>query len=210
VSIDHWKRAIDRTPPLITAPWGEQAVTDTATVFGVTLYNPWTSGEHNTPRFVDWQFSRAAVKVYGRPLSRTQYDDGNWPARDRDDVRTWLTKAAVLLTLELLILLVSELGYSRRREPGGRAATVMHWLAVLPLMAFIIADSGYRIRGATVVMPLLLRLLREAAGMLPSQTAFAVVVAAIPISAMYALLERQFRRSEPALVNVAATKGTPR
>jgi hypothetical protein len=201
VSIDHWRRAATGTAPVITAPWGEHAVADTATVFGVTLYNPWTSTADNTPRFVEWQHQRATADVYGRPMTRDEYRAaGPRPPRAAGDARAWLVNAAFLLTLGLVVLLVSELGYSHRRRLGSRATVVVQWLGALPLMALIIADAAYRVRGGGVVILLLHRALLDLGALMPSNAVLAVVVAGLPVAAAYALLERQFRRSEWALV----------
>ena len=200
LSIDHWRRANGAWPPAILAPWGERAAADTATLLGVRLYNPYSSGEGSSPRFVEWQFERATAAVYGRSLTQAQYDTASvLPSRDRGDVRLWLVDGAALMTFGLLVLLLAETGYSRRWRPGSRMPVVMQWVAALPIFAAIILSVAIRVRDADVANPLLHALLRAAAHALPTNPAAALAIAAVPVLAAYALLERQFGRSEPAI-----------
>jgi hypothetical protein len=201
VSIDHWRRGSRGTAPVISAPWGEEVVADTAIVFGVTLYNPFTTVESNTPRFREWQFERATTEVYGEPVALEAYERGYTPPHHIvGGVRTALATGAVLLIFGLAILFVSELGYSHRRRPGSRTTLIVQWGAALLVMGFMAADVAYRVRGGDVVLVLVRRGLVELGARLPSNVMLAVVMAALPVAAAYALLEWQFRRSEPGLV----------
>jgi hypothetical protein len=206
VSLDHWRRAEGASPPVIIAPWGERAVADTATVLGRTLYNPFTSPEHASSRFIAWQFARATTEVYGRPLTQAQYDTmSSYPPRLDGGPRAWLVNAAALLSFALVIALLSEFGFSRRLRQGTMRARLAPWLSVIPITAVIAPQLLLRVRDADVSGSLLHGALLALANELPANPVLALVVAAGPVAAMYVLLEWQFRHSELSMV----TKPTP-
>lgn len=201
VSLDHWRRAPSASAPVIIAPWGERVVADTGTVLGMTLYNPYTSSDQSSSRFVAWQFERAATAVYGRPLTKAQYDTMSvYPRRYDGGPRAWLVSTAALLVLGLLIALLSELSLSHRLRPGSMAARVAPGLIVLPPAVTLAAGVLLRVRYTDAAMPLLRGATRTVADALPANPVLALVVACMPVAVTYALLEWQFRQSESAMV----------
>lgn len=60
--------------PLLRAPWGESVRTDTLTLFGRTLYNPYTVREGNSGRLASWQFERLRMEHFGAPIARTAFE----------------------------------------------------------------------------------------------------------------------------------------
>lgn len=197
VSVEYWRQAPKGQAPVIVAPWGERIVADTMTVLGRTLYNPYTSEAQCSSRFEEWQFERATAAVYGRSLTLMQYDADRGALRGgMANPREWLVGAAALLTLGLFMLFLAELGYSHRLRPGSWMPWIAQFLAVAPVFAFMIADVMYRPRMAGVVMPLIRAGLRQIATALPANLFVVFVAAGVPVAAMYALLEWQFRRTE--------------
>lgn len=109
---------------------------------------------------------------------------------------TWLVSGAALLTIGLSLMLLSALGrrWTRRRAPMMGEA-----LAALPVIAFVVADAGLEMRRGVGIKPMLYGVARGIGAAIPEHVWLALVIAAVPL-AMYALLEAEFRRSEPALV----------
>ncbi len=66
---------MNRKAPLIEAPWGEAFQPPVFRLYGFDIYNPYAVGCGNSERFLDWQFNRATVAVYGRPLPRDKNMD---------------------------------------------------------------------------------------------------------------------------------------
>jgi hypothetical protein len=73
--VDFWVLAKDGKAPLIQAPWGETFQPPVFRAYGFDIFDPWAVGCGNSERFLDWQFSRASLAVYGRPIPRRR-DEG--------------------------------------------------------------------------------------------------------------------------------------
>jgi hypothetical protein len=188
-------------------PWGERAEADTATVLGLTFYNPYTTPEHSSPRLKAWQFARATAEVYGRPLTQAEYDSmSEYPPRLDSSPRARFLGAIALLSFGLLIALGSELAYSRWPRPGTMAAHAVALIGAVPVLVLGAGQFFLRVRGSDATGPLLRIALRTMAAELPDNPVLALVIAGIPLAALYALLELQFRRSESAMVPTLPTR----
>jgi hypothetical protein len=65
---EYWRLAFGGAP-VIRAPWGESVHPTELRVGPAAIYNPFTVDRGNTRRFQSWQWDRAAVAAYGRPVS---------------------------------------------------------------------------------------------------------------------------------------------
>lgn len=59
--------------PLIESPWGESWQPPTERLLGVAIYNPYSFGPANSPRFFEWQFRRATKAVYGEEMDYADF-----------------------------------------------------------------------------------------------------------------------------------------
>jgi hypothetical protein len=69
-SLEFWLPVKGGKAPLIKAPWGETFQPPVFHKSGFDIYDPYAVDCGNSERFLDWQFNRAAVAVYGRPIPR--------------------------------------------------------------------------------------------------------------------------------------------
>jgi hypothetical protein len=119
LSLEYWKHAPGGTAPVIRSPWGETYQPAAVSVFGYTLYNPYSTGPNNSRRFFDWQFERATELVYGQLLNSRQLraakKAGLRPIASRERIRI-LDLAAVTLLLLALIFLREIFRWSRVRR----------------------------------------------------------------------------------------------
>lgn len=198
VPLEFWRRVPTTGAELIASPWGETARPDTLSLPGMTVFNPFTSHEENTQRFIEWQFERATTAVYGRPLTLAAYDaDGaRHPARVTSSARMVLLNGGAILIVFLLLMWVSECSHSYRNAMRGRRGLV----AVLPTMLPMLLVTGDMIagakRGTGLIVPATEALLLELSRMLPANPVVILALIAPPAIALFLLLEWQSGRSE--------------
>jgi hypothetical protein len=198
VALEYWRRSPDGRPSAIVAPWGESYPPDTLTVLGVTFHNPYSSGAGSSERFIEWQFERATTAVYGRPISLAEYDaDGAVrPPRVTRSPRMQILNGGAILALVLLIAFLGELARWHRLSRTRPGRTIAMVVAVAP-MFFVIVDMFYGIRHETLLItPATEAVLLHLSRILPAGLLPVIVAAAVPVIAMYALLEWQFGKSE--------------
>ena len=185
----------------IFAPWGERVAADTISILGTMYFNQFTTTKQSSDRFVAWQFANATKAVYGRSISREDYRDKNLP-RPRPVTRAWrvqLLGAGLALALMFFILFTNEIAFSRTlsRLRLVQKVALGGLLSILPITVVGGAALYYSGRRVNVmVMPMLDRALLAISRALPPNPILIVLVALLPVVAMYAILEWQFRRSE--------------
>jgi hypothetical protein len=69
-SLDFWVPVKGGKAPLMKAPWGETYQPPVFHESGFDVFDPYAVGCGNSERFLDWQFNRAAIAVFGRPVPR--------------------------------------------------------------------------------------------------------------------------------------------
>lgn len=199
VSLEYWEKA-DGPLPRITAPWGETAEPYVVRVFNRVYYNPFTSREANSDRFDNWQFERATTVVFGRPLQLKDFKDGQVnPRRVTQGPRMIVLNIAAALMFAFAVLIGTGL---TKWNPAWRypklvgAGSIV--TVLVPMGSILVAMLMYGFQqGATNVVPQLLeRQLMYLATVLPSNILLVVCIVAVPVLALYAVLEWQFRNSE--------------
>ena len=211
VPLTYWLRMPTRPLPAgatrisqhveIVAPWGERVVADTFSILGTTYFDPFTTTNENSTRFVEWQFAKATTAVYGQPISRRVYEDESiaLPPHVVDAWSVQLLGAGLTLTLLLYILLASELALSatasRWKVPLASSFPIL--LAMLP-MCTIGGICMYYSRGhhGSLFISMLERILLVIVRALPDNMLVVGLAAAIPPAILYVLLDRQFSLSE--------------
>lgn len=210
VPLEFWRRVPATGAELIASPWGETARPDTLSLPGITVFNPFTSHEENSQRFIEWQFERAAAAVYGRPLTLATYDaDGaRHPSRVTSSPRMMLLNGGALLIVFLLLMWAAERSHSYRHVVRGRRGLVTALPKMLPML-LVTADmiAGVK-RGTGLVMPATEALLLKLSGVLPSNPIIIIALLAPPAIVLFLLLEWQFGRSEsPSSLEAAEAVG---
>jgi hypothetical protein len=200
--LEFWQRAPGGEAPLVRAPWGETARPATLSILGVAFYNPYSAGgDHASHRFFEWQWERATLALHGRRISLSQYRDARKAGLPlvTDEIRFRVLSLSALLVYGLFVVLIGEIArWHRLRRPTERANRILLCgLLGLPVIVMMAADAFYLYRNATpVALPLIKAALLHAVQLLPNSVPLVAAVAAVPVFAMYWLLERQFRQSE--------------
>jgi hypothetical protein len=126
--------------PLIEAPWGEShqpvraaqierrigpgesvAIHEDSEIEAsgwrdFTLYNPYSAGLENSPRFVEWQFLRATQAVYGQPVPISQIADLPRMKTILRQPRAQIIIAAIVLLFYLVQMCAFNLFWWRRLQ----------------------------------------------------------------------------------------------
>ncbi|MGA3018714.1 MAG: hypothetical protein ABSF62_16455 [Bryobacteraceae bacterium] len=200
VSLEFWKHARGGAAPVMESPWGETFRPAIVSVFGYTLYNPYSTGPNNSPGFFDWQFERATETVYGRPLNSRQLNAakrvGLKPVTARARMRI-LNLAAMALFLLVLIFCRELFRWHRVRALSRLArGLLITAVAALPLGAILFLFFT-PLGGATSISQQLIQwLLLRVSALLPDNLPAVTLAAVLPVVLMYLLLERLFAQTE--------------
>ena len=196
VPLQYWSVAPDGKAPTIRAAWGETSPPFTLKLPGLLLFNPYSSVEGNSQRFIDWQFARATTAVYGHSIFRGDYHaDGPLPPRVGDKFPIKVLEAAFMFVYGLGVLVVISVPYMRGRRAGTRWALIASYCAMILSVFLMGFDLKYG-RTVQVVMPLLRMYFMHLVEQLHNNLFLVILVASIPVALMYALVEWQFNRSE--------------
>ena len=150
---------------------------------------------------MEWQFANATKTVYGRPIPRHEYKDKSIPRPPRvaDAWSVQLLGAGLTLTALLYMLLAFELRLSARvsRWKSPLAFSLSVLLLYLPLYTIGGICFYYGMdRGASILIPMIERMLLATTRALPDNLLVVGLVALIPPATVYAMLERQFSRND--------------
>jgi hypothetical protein len=200
VSVEFWKHAYDGAAPVIESPWVETFRPAIVSVFGYTLYNSYSTGPNNSPRFFDWQFERATEAVYGRPLNPRQLNvakkTGLTPITARARMRI-LNLAAMALFLLVLIFCRELFRWHRVRALSRLARGLLMTAVAAPPLGAILFLFFTPLGGATSISQQLIQwLLLRISALLPDNLLALTLAAVLPVALMYLLLERLFAKTE--------------
>jgi hypothetical protein len=200
VALEFWRYAPGDKVPVIQAPWGETVDAGTFRALGLTFYNPYSVGWRSSRQLREWQWGRATEAVYGRQIPLAQFgaahNAGLKPLTDRPLMRILTLEAAVLLGLLLVFATELPRGRLLSRLPANVRVYLVMGIFGLPFAAVYGVEIYYSTHHfVPIVQALFDSLLLRLASALPNPW-LAVGAAAVPVLAMYGLLERQFRQSE--------------
>ena len=95
-----------KAPP-IEAPWGETFQPPVNRVMGIDIYDPYAVGCDNSRRFLEWQFNRATITIYGHSIPLDKKVDFEVERTAISGLRTQLVTIASLMAFSLLSLLIA-------------------------------------------------------------------------------------------------------
>lgn len=197
ISFEHWKRASGDTVPVLMAPWGETARPYTVRLLGSTYYNPYTVRERSSEAFGEWQFSRLTKAVYGIAMTREGYKAlPRAPRRITNQWRMMILSVAASVTGIFLLLVLMGISKFVGTQPKSASFGVGVALATSVLTMVPILYGALATESTDAVFALAQSHLMRLSDALPASNLIVLLVALIPVAAMYALLEWQFARSE--------------
>lgn len=211
VPLEYWQRAVGGVPPRIESPWGDVAIADTFSVASAMLFNPYTTHEGESARFIEWQLARATTAVYGLPIGVSDYKrrerEGTLPARKRDTATMQILNVAGIIAVSLLLVLATEVAIWHRLVGRGAITFVVRAILIVPFFAYFAINLKFgRYPASEVIDPLFEHALWRLTQTLPAKPFAIATIAVIPVIAIYALLEWQFGASE----NLMPQKSTSR
>lgn len=187
-SLDFWALANEGKAPSIQAPWGETFQPPVFHKSGFDIFNPYAVGCGNSERFLDWQFNRAAIAVYGRPVPRKN-DEGGYEVDSYVVVRsprTQFVTVAAMTGFAMLIMIVTMLNdWHRFRRLAGPVRVTILSLAAAAGFAVVMPDIGDRFA-----------LNQWVSWTLPPSLSGAIAVVIPALAILYWILDILFRQVE--------------
>jgi hypothetical protein len=187
-SLEFWVPVKGGIAPLLQAPWGETFRPPVFHESGFDIFNPYAVGCGNSEGFLDWQFQRATVAIYGHPIPRKK--DEGWYVVDSHVVvtslRTQIVTVAAMTALGMIAMIGGMMNDWHRFRRLGRPVRVVI-LSVLAVAGFalVLLDAGDK-----------LVLTQWISWALPSNLGGAVAVAVPVLAILYWVLDSVFLRVE--------------
>jgi len=198
--LEYWHKAPDGRAPQITAPWGETTTAYSLPVAGMLFYNPYSSRETSSQRFVEWQFARATTAVHGMAIPLEGYEDArDLPPTVGSSIRVKVLAAGALLCFALFMHVLGELSRLPRVSMSRTLAWMTGLLPSVPVLSALFLEARYGSKnGTAIVVPLVHRQLIALSNALPETILVVIAVAAVPVLALCAVLMWQFSKAENA------------
>jgi len=207
IKLVYWQVAPNGKGPLIISPTGESIEPYTLSVPGFVMYSPYTTNRQSSKEFITWQYARASTKVYGHPVPMPEsYEEGKiFPPPLIGALRVRILFASAVASFVLLMYLTVELAQYRSTARGPRTLKPI-WTSfpAIPVIICVLIDGFYGARRLTqIVVPLSERLLLQLSNALPDSLIVVLLVAVVPVAALYPLIEWVFARTEMVPVIIA-------
>jgi hypothetical protein len=191
--LEYWRPATNGTAPSVQAPWGESYQLPVVRVYGYEVYNPYGVGCGNSKRFLDWQYERASLAVYGKPMPK---NDARVTAPVH--IRTEILNIGGILSCSLMVILplyVNDWWRFQRLQKSIRytALTIViaAYFAVLLLPSYLPGAKERSFVPSNAMQVL--------SWWLPDSMAAVIPICILVPLALYFLTERVFLRSEIAM-----------
>jgi hypothetical protein len=194
-----WQIAPDGRVPAIQAPWGEGFQPEPVRILGLTLYNPYATGETSSQQFEAWQFARATSDIYGRPMTPRELAEAKpgslTPITLRPRMQI-LSIGAVLAVALIWAWLIELLSWHRLGRLSASARQTLTYGAALVIVVTILGDMLVsNVPGPASHVALeagLLFVYRH----LPANLGVVSLVALVPLVVLWGILDRQAAASE--------------
>ncbi len=196
-----WQIALGGRVPAIQAPWGEGFQPEPVRILGLTLYNPYATGEKSSQQFEAWQFARATSDIYGSPMTPRELAEaksgGLTPITLRPRMQI-LSVGAILAVALIWAWLIELFSWHRWGRLSATARKTLTYGATLVMAAAFLADLLVsQVPGPASQVALeagLLFLSRH----LPTNLGVMALVALVPLVVLWCILDRQAAVSEIA------------
>jgi hypothetical protein len=209
VSYRFWQIAPAGQAPTVRSPWGESCRPETINLRLFDFYNPYTVCPGRSASFLNWQFGRAAIEIYGRRLDAAQHpdpgDEGYRPVPPGS--RLWAVYLGTITCLFLLWLCILELASWHRLQPKARwAAPVAPTLLFVAISAALYLDLAHNGKSGSgpLTAGMLDLVLRRMAGALPANAALAALASSVPVLVLYLLFDKLAAGSEMVVLKADA------
>jgi len=138
-SLEYWIPVQSGKTLLITAPWGETVQPPIDRVMGLNIYNPYAVGCDSSRRFLEWQFQRAAVAIYGRSIPLDQRVDPYVERTAISSLRTQLVTIACVIGFSMVSLVIAMLfDWHRIRLLPDWVRVAMRWVVGATAFALLL------------------------------------------------------------------------
>jgi hypothetical protein len=185
-TLEYWIPIRSGKAPLIDAPWGETFQPPVNRVMGFDIYDPYAVGCDNSRRFLEWQFNRATVAIYGRSIPLDKKVDPGVKQTAISALRTQVVAIASLMAFSLLSLLIAMTfdWHRMRRLPEVAQVGAKCLVGAAAAALFLWVDVGD------------INLIQWISWTLPANTAAAIAVEFSALAVLVLGVDRLFRKLE--------------
>jgi hypothetical protein len=191
--------------PIIQSPWGESWQPKTERLSGLAIYNPFSFGRCNSPRFAEWQFQRATQALYGKAFDYrylNRHEPGVHPVTRQARFTILSVSACASYTLLLVNLLFVSMHW-RVQRVSRHGPRLLSALLVVQGALFLLLDfaPGNLRSGDYPSVSLVNALLLRVSDLLPAGLPAVALAAALPVALFWwtaTLLFRGVEISRPA------------
>jgi hypothetical protein len=183
--LEFWQIAREGKAPVIESPWHETWRPPVQTVAGVAIYNPYSMGAGNTRRFLEWQYRRATLAIYGREIPFNDYHPTTLRPLKQQARFVVLNIAACLCWLLLLVNAVFLAMHWRVGIHFPRAAHFAGFLLLVPMLVPFILEVVVTHPGSSLGTALMNAALLRVLAVLPGGVAPVLLVAVLPLGILY-------------------------
>ena len=197
VPFEYWGHVSANDAPPIVAPWGETQRPYAFRAMRYTFFNPYSAPEGSSERFVEWQFRRATVAVYGREIDHTAYrsDRAQLPPRTTTAPHVLVLFASAIICYAFLLAILLQ---GRFVLPGDAWYSDVGSIAT---MLLVVTVSGYsmahtRVFGTNAAQEFARYALFHLAERLQHNWPALIAIAVVPVLVLYKLAVITFAQAE--------------
>jgi hypothetical protein len=185
-SLEYWIPAKSGRAPVIRSPWGETFQPPAYRESGFVVYNPYAVGCDNSRRFLEWQFNKATVAIFGRPIALDKNVDPYVEQTPVTEGGRQLIDIAAIIGFSMLSMLIAMVfDWSRFRA-------LPNWLRAAIMSLVGAAACGLFLLAATFKLDVI----QWIAWTLPASPTGAIAVLFLALTLLYLAIDRLFRELE--------------
>jgi len=195
--LEYWRVAPRGKAPVIESPWHETWQPPVQSLAGVAVYNPYGMGAANSLLFLEWQYGRATLAIYGQELA---FNDYHPPTFRPLEQQTRFVAASIAACLCWLLLLLSGVFLSMHWRVGirfPRACNLAGILLIVPMMLPLTLDVLLKLPSGSNGTALTNAALLQVLAILPAGVVPVVIAALLPLGILWWSARRLFDGIEP-------------
>jgi hypothetical protein len=185
-SLEYWIPVKSGRAPLIRSPWGETFQPSAYRESGFVVYNPYAVGCGNSRRFLEWQFTKATVAIFGRPIPLDKNVDPYVEQTPVTKGGRQLVDIAAITGFSMLTMLIAMVFDWRRFR------ALPNWLRFAILSLVGVSAGGLFL----LMVTFKLDVTQWIAWTLPANPAGMIAASLIVLVSLYLAIERLFRELE--------------
>ena len=200
--LEFWKIAPGDGDPVIRSPWGETWRAPILRPGAIAIYNPYSVGPENSHQFMEWQYRRAMLAVYGQEVDFNDYRRAA-TLRPVEQQPGFIAANSLACVCWLLLVINAILFVMHWRVNAviPRAHLLAGFVVIVPMMMPLALQLLLKLPGTSSGTVLMKAALLRALGMLPGGVIALLLAAVVAIGLLSWSALRLFNGMEPQRVD---------